>query len=223
LQGAVTRSVVEQEGNSVAKDLPQQPARQVPEVLGPHSLYAIALRELREDSVDSVTNAAQIGASLRVRVVLLAPVGREELDTHTPRHLSFGFGRPVVAVSNGETAGRFEEFGEYRQFVGIGRGNRDAADEPRPANAHMHPKAVEGLPEKRVLAEGGFSFEARAAVGAGKQASRQGQRVHQCEGRTVGSEGEEFLPEALLYLPEVGGLTGEGGAVDLPKGGNHSA
>jgi hypothetical protein len=101
--------------------------------------------------------------------------------------------------------------------------HRQAGDDSRPAHPHMHPEAVEGLLEEGVLAEGGFSFEARAAVGAGKQASRQGQRVHQCEGRTVGSEGEEFLPEALLYLPEVGGLTGEGGAVDLPKGGNHSA
>ncbi len=79
-------------------------------------------------------------------------------------------GRPVIAIPDDETAGGFEEFGEHREFVGVGRGNRDAADEPRPPNAHMHPKAVEGLPEKGVLAEGGFTPEAAAAVGAGEQA-----------------------------------------------------
>jgi hypothetical protein len=39
LQGSVTRSMVEQEGNAVREDLPQQPASQVPKVLGPHSLF----------------------------------------------------------------------------------------------------------------------------------------------------------------------------------------
>jgi hypothetical protein len=82
----------------------------------------------------------------------------------------------------------------------------------------MHPEAVEGLPEKRVLAESSFPFEAPAAVGASEQARWQWHRVHEGEGRVVGSEGEEILPEALLELPEVGGLTGEGGAVDLAEG-----
>ena len=34
----------------------------------------------------------------------------------------------------------------------------------------------------------------------------------------MGGERYELLPEALLYLPEVFGLTGEGGAVHLAKG-----
>ena len=33
------------------------------------------------------------------------------------------------------------------------------------------------------------------------------------------SEREELLPEALLDLPEVGGLTGEGGAMNGAEGG----
>src|SRR5215217_3632800 len=82
----------------------------------------------------------------------------------------------------------------------------------------MHPEAVEGLLEEGVLAEGGFSLEAATAVGAGKQACWQRHGVHQREGRVVGGEREELLPEALLYLPEVGTLTGEGGAVHLAKG-----
>jgi hypothetical protein len=35
----------------------------------------------------------------------------------------------------------------------------------------------------------------------------------------VGSEDEEFLPDALLDLPEVGGLTGEGGRMHFAEGG----
>jgi len=218
LKRAVTRSVVEQEGHGVAQDLPQQPADQVPKVFGPDSLYTIALCELRKDGVDPVAQAAQEHAPFGGGIALLGAVGCEQRNIHAPRQFFSRLRRQVIAIPDDETAGGFEEFGEHREFVGVGGGNRDAADEPRPANAHMHPKAVEGLPEKRVLAEDRFTAESTAAVGAGKQASRQGQRVHQREGRIVGSEGEEFLPEALLDLPEVGGLTGEGGAVDLPEG-----
>jgi hypothetical protein len=82
----------------------------------------------------------------------------------------------------------------------------------------MHPEAVEGLPEERVLAEGRFTPEAAAAVGAGEQARGQGHGVHEREGRIVGGEREGLPPEALLELPEVGGLAGEGGAVDLAEG-----
>jgi hypothetical protein len=105
----------------------------------------------------------------------------------------------VVAISDDQARSSLGEFWEHGKLVGIGRGYRDAADHPRPANPYVHPKAVEGLPEKRVLGEGCFSFEAAAAVGAGKQASRQGQRVHQREGRIVGSEGEELLPEGRSF------------------------
>jgi hypothetical protein len=97
--------------------------------------------------------------------------------------------------------------------VGVGRSHRDAADHPRPANPYVHPKAVEGLLEEGVLAEGGLPFEARAAIGSGEQAYWQGQRVADGEGRVVRHAGEELSPEELLDLPQVGGLPGEGGAM----------
>jgi hypothetical protein len=143
---------------------------------------------------------------LRVRVVLLAPVRCEELDTRTPRQLFLGLGRVVVAVSNSEPTGGLEEFRQHGKLVGIGRGYREAGDEPRPAHLHMHPEAVEGLPEQGVLTVSGFSPEARAAVGTSEQARRQGHRVADGEASIVRSEREEFLPEKLLDLPEVGGL-----------------
>ncbi len=64
LQRAVTRSVVEQEGNGVAEDLPKQPTGQVLKVFGPHSLEGVSSGELRKDGVDPVAQAAQEGAPL---------------------------------------------------------------------------------------------------------------------------------------------------------------
>ena len=82
----------------------------------------------------------------------------------------------------------------------------------------VHPEAVEGLPEEGVLAEGGLSPEALAAVGPGEQARRQGERVHQGEAGVVrGFFGQEVLPKALLNLPEVRRLPGEGGAMHPPE------
>ena len=211
--------MVEQEGHGVREDLAQQSACQMPEVLGPHSLHGITLRELREDGVDAVTKAAQEGTSFAERVVLLAPVRREELDTCTLGQLFPGLGRPVVAISDGQPASSgLEKLWHDGKLMGIGRSHREAADDPRPANPYVYPKAVEGLLEEDVLAESGFPFEAGAAVGAGKETRRQGKSVADGEGRVVGSKRKELLPEVFLYLPEVGRLPSEGSAVHLTEG-----
>ena len=125
----------------------------------------------------------------------------------------------VVAVCDEKARSSLSEFWEHGKLVGIGRGYRDASDHPRPANPHVHPKAVEGLPEQGVLAESGLPAESTATVGSGEQARRQRERVRQSEGRVVGSEGEKLLPEVLLDLEEVGRLPSEGGAVDDPERG----
>ncbi len=72
---------------------------------------------------------------------------------------------------------------------------------------------VEGLLEEGVLAESGLPFEARAAIGSGEQAHRQGHRVAHGEGRIVRNADEELSPEEFLDLPQVRCLPGEGGAM----------
>ena len=86
----------------------------------------------------------------------------------------------------------------------------------------MHPEAVEGLLDKDVFAEGGFAAKAFAPVGAGEEARWQRHRVDEGKGRVMRGEEEQFLPEALLNLPEVGRLPGEGGSMYLAKGGKLS-
>ena len=78
-KGLVARSLVEQEGNRVAENLPQQPTRQMPEVFRPHPLYGIALRELAEERVDPVPKAAQAGISFWMRIVSLLTVRCQRL------------------------------------------------------------------------------------------------------------------------------------------------
>ena len=91
-------------------------------------------------------------------------------------------------------------------------------DETGPRHPHMHPEAIEGLFEEGIVPKSGLPEESTAAVSTGKQARRQGQRVHQSERRIVGSEGEKLLPEAFLELPEVGRLPREGCQMDLIEG-----
>ena len=95
-----------------------------------------------------------------------------------------------------------------------------AGDDTEPADPNVHPEAVEGLLEQHVFAESCLAAKAFAPVGAGEEAYRQGHRVHQREGRLVGGEREELLPEALLELPEVGRLPRESGPpMHLAEGG----
>ena len=211
--------VVEHKSNGVAQDLSEQPASQVPEVLGPHPLYGVASRKLAEDGVDPVAKAAQEGAPFGSRIERLASVRRDEFDAYTLRQLSLHFRRPVIAVPDGDTAGGIQEFRYDRKLVGVRRGHREACDEPRPADPYVHPETVEGLLEKGVLAESGLPAEAPAAVSASEEARRQGHRVAQGEGGIVGGERKKLLPEALLDLPKVGCLSEEGGPMDLVEGG----
>ena len=105
--------------------------------------------------------------------------------------------------------------------MGVGRDHRDAGDHPRPTEPKVHLETVEGLLEQSVLSEGRLTSESTAAVGAGEEARLQGHRIADGEGWVVRSEGEELLPEALLYLPEVGCLLGEGSPMHLTEGGDH--
>jgi hypothetical protein len=210
--------MVEQEGNGVTQDLPQQPAAQMPRIVGPYPLYGVALCELRKDGVDPVAKAAQIGALLWGGVPLLGGVRSKEFYAHS-RQLFLGVGRVVIAVSDEKAKGSLTEFGEHGKFVDVGGGHREASDEPRPTEPYVHPKAVEGgLPKKRVLAESRLSSEAAAAVSAGEETRWQGKRVADGEASIVRSESEEFLPETLLDLPEVGSLPSEGGPMHLTEG-----
>ncbi len=117
MQGLVARPMVEQEGHGVTQDLPKQPASQVPQILGPHPLYAVASGELRKNGVYPVAKSAEQGTSLGIRVELLGGVRSQQLDTHR-RQLLLGFRRVVVAVCDDQAGGGLDEFGEDAQLVG---------------------------------------------------------------------------------------------------------
>jgi hypothetical protein len=124
---------------------------------------------------------------------------------------------PVAKTAEQGTPSGSPISGKHGEFMGVGRSYRKASDDSRPAHPHMHPEAVEGLPEKHIFAKGSLSPEAMAAVSAGEQARWQGHRIADGEGGVVGSEREKLLPEALLYFPEVGCLPSEGSPVHLAE------
>src|SRR5215207_1470936 len=209
--------MVEQESYRMREDFAQQPADEVPHVARPHPLHGVALHQLRENGVYPVAKTAQERAPLGVRIALFGLVGGRQLDA-PPGQLLPDQRRPVVAVPDHHTPGMLDQLGQYRKLVDVGWSYRKAADESGPADPHVHPKAVEGLLEEDVFAEGRITAEATASVGAGKQASRQGHRVADGKSRVMGCKRKELLPETLLDLPEIGRLPSEGGPMYLTEG-----
>jgi hypothetical protein len=205
--------VVEQEGYRVREHLAKQPTCQMPEVFCPHPFYRVTSAQLRKDCVYPVAKTAQQGTPSGSWISFLGGVRGQKFNAHALSQLLCGFGRVVVAVSYDDPRGKLGEFWKHRELMGVGRGHREASDHPRPADPYVHPKAIEGLPEQRILAEGGLATETLAAISAGEQARRQGHRIADGEGGVVGSVGQELLPEVLFDLPEVGCLPGEGGAM----------
>jgi hypothetical protein len=205
--------VVEQKGDSVRENFAHQPAGEVPQISRPHPLYGVSLGELAENGVYPVAKMAKQSTPTGSWISLLGGVGGQKLNTH-PRQLLSGFGRVVVAVSQGDPRDKLGEFWKHTELMGVGRSHREAGDHPRPADPYVHPKTIEGLLEQCVLAKSGLASETPAAISTGKQARWQGHRVADGEGGVVGSLGQELLPEVLFDLPEVGRLPAEGGAMN---------
>ena len=74
--------MAEQESHIVREDFSQQPAREMPQILGPHPLYGVASRKLAENGVDAVAKSAQQSALSGMGVRAFVLVGREEIDAY---------------------------------------------------------------------------------------------------------------------------------------------
>jgi hypothetical protein len=205
--------VVEQEGFGIREHLAHQPAGEMPQVARPFPLYGVSFGGLAENSVYPVAKTAQQGTPSGSWISLLGGVRGQKFNAQALRQLFCGFGRVVVAVSYNDPRGKLGEFWKHAELMRVGRGHREAGDHPRPADAHVHPKAIEGPPEQCVLAKSRLATETPARISSDEQARRQGYRIADGEGGIVGSVGQQRLLEAFLNLPEVGRLPGEGGAM----------
>ena len=103
----------------------QQPTRQMPALMSPHALDAVATSELRENGVDAVAKTAQIGALSRMRVISFGSVWCHEFDA-LPIQILSCLRRAVVAVSDHDAGGgALEEFGDDREFMYVGWCHRE--------------------------------------------------------------------------------------------------
>jgi hypothetical protein len=141
-----------------------------------------------KNGVCSVAKTAQRSTPSGSRNSFLGGVRSQKLYAYL-RRLFFGFGRVVVALSYDDPRGVFDNFGDDRELVGVGRSQRKTSDYPWPADPPVHPKTVEGLLEEGVFSEGCLSLKTRAAVSTSEQAHRQGRRVADGEAKIVGGRG----------------------------------
>jgi hypothetical protein len=140
----------------------------MPQIACPHPLYGVASHELRRDGINPVSKATQEDTRLGTPIALFRGVRSQKLYAHA-RQLLPGLGRVVVAIPDEQTGGALGEFGENREFVGVGRSHRQTGNDPWPADPRVHPESVKGLFEEGVFAEGGFSLKTPATVGSGEQ------------------------------------------------------
>ena len=121
----------------MTQHLPQQPARQMPQVARPHPLYGVTLHELAEDRVDAVAKTAQEGAPSRGGIPFLGRVRSQKLYAHR-RQILLRLRRMVVAIPDEQARGSLGDLRHDGKLVGVGRGHRDAGDDPGPADSRVH-------------------------------------------------------------------------------------
>jgi hypothetical protein len=78
----------------------------------------------------------------------------------------------VVAICDDETRGPLDDLEPHAKLADVGGSHREIGDGTRTRDPHVHEKAIEGLLQEGVLAEGGLTAKASAAVGSGEQAGR---------------------------------------------------
>ena len=223
LQRLVAYPMVEQESHGMREHLSKQSTSKVPQIACPYPLYGITLGELAENGVYPVAKPTEKGASFGMRVPLLGGVWSQKLHTHT-RQLLAGPRRVVVAVSDDQPRGSLDDLGQHREFVGVGRGHRQTGDEPRPRDPHMHPKAVEGLLEEGVLAEGGLPAESTAAVGAGEEACRRkGIESQIAKAGSWGASGRSSCQRSSFIFQRLAACLAKVVRCTSVRAGNHSA
>src|SRR5919199_3305614 len=207
-------SPIEQQRQGVREHLAQQPTPEVPRVACPNALGAEALGELAEDGVDAIADMTEHQVPARVRISALVARWSEELDPVLGK-LGRDARRVVVAITYQQSERALGQNGNHRGFPHVGWGERDAADDTRPAQSHVHAKAIEGLTDDEVLAEGGLASKAAAAPSPSELANWQREAVDECERRIVRHLVEDNLPQPLLDRPQVRRLADEGRAMHV--------
>ncbi len=210
-------SLIEQEGKGVAEHLAEEPMAQMPQVPGPHSFDEVAVPEWTEHRVNPIPEAAEKRAAPGPGVMPGLLEGSQQLQTLRPQ-LLLELGAPVVAVPHHRALVSLDPLRDHRGLMDIGRGEVKADNDPWPSDQDMDPKAVEGLAQQRVVAEGPLPTEALAAVGARELTSWEREAVHQVEGGIETDLCQQALPDPLLEGTQVHGLPDERGAVARPEG-----
>ena len=100
---------------------------------------------------------------MRPRVSLPGPKGRQQSHT-LPEQFLPKTRRPVVVIAYQYPLSTFSELRDNAQFMEIGGSHSETCDHPRPAQTHVNPKSIEGLPGQDILTEGSFSREPPTSV-----------------------------------------------------------
>jgi hypothetical protein len=130
-------------------------------------LDTIAAYELAEDRIDPVAYSAEADILSGMQIVQLVPMRRKKLKAARPvplwhlRISSYGlrFQNPTTLRSGLV----------HRELRNAGGSNADAGDDAWPADFHVCPEAVGGLPYQRVLAESSHASEAAILVGVSEE------------------------------------------------------
>ena len=199
-------TLVQQGREGVAEHFSKQAMAQMPQVSRPDTLDEVTVHELTEDRIDPVTDAAEVGTA--------SGTGGLQLQALRCQCLSER-GLPVVAVPHDDTLSAVDQLEHDGRLMDIGGGEAEAHDNPGPGDT----KAVEGLAQQHVVAEGHLAPETSAAVGSRELTDGEGEAIHQLQPELAANPWEQPLPYALLEMAQIGRLSDEGGALALPEGG----
>jgi len=197
---------IEQDTQGVHEDHAQQAIAQMPHITRPDSLSSTAIGQLSKDGIDAVAHATQYGTPTVSRL----PTGFAKRSLQHDTDLAQGRvpgGKPVVAVSQQQSTGACRQVPHDLALMHIGGSQVHLGDDAWPTQAHVQPKAVEGLTAGMVFTKASCVIEAVTTVGAGKLADRDGHTIHNrhrgiVEQATVADQ----TPQPLFDRPQVGGL-----------------
>jgi hypothetical protein len=208
--------LIEPQTESMGEYRTQEPSRQMPQVTCPHALYQEALTQLPEHNFDTLAYAGEHLACRRVLVLAALTVRSQKLYPSLRQLLSKPR-CPVVAVPNHDAHSLLGKIREQVQLVNVGRSKLHSGDHSGPAYSGMHSQPIEGLACRSISAERSYLPQALTLRCSGKSTYRHREAVYESQPLVMRALPDKVEPGSFLHLPQIGRLSGEGGAVQVGK------
>jgi hypothetical protein len=206
LQGLSTLPTVEEDGQGVTEDFPEDAEGEMEEVPSPGPFGMKALGPLADDGLDPAALLGQPGSPAAGGVLFPSFGGCQESQALLREGLS-AFGGPVTAVAHHPTPNPLQEEVGHSQVRDVGRGDEHLGDDAGPLDTQMPPETKKGGFAVFIPTPGRLIPKEPDSIGSGRLTDIEGKTVEDRDLAVGRDPSPQKSPQSLLDPHQAGRLS----------------